>query len=68
MRYFLTEADANRDLDGPLPPHVLKYAAVREPSIVMPWICAACGGQWTEQGSYAVGRCTRCGTPRPANQ
>lgn len=41
--------------------------AKREPPLIMPWICKPCN-DWTEEGSYALGACTRCLTPRPADQ
>ena len=34
-------------------------------SLWLTWRCVTCRGEWTEDGSYAAGKCTRCGTARP---
>lgn len=65
IRYYLTEADDNRDADLPLPAHVVEYACVREPPVLLTWLCEGCR-QWTTDGSYLAGRCKACGTERPA--
>lgn len=52
------EASIERDRDRA--PSVLSL-----PPLIEPWRCPTCHGAWTEAGSYALGRCTRCHTPRP---
>lgn len=37
--------------------------AKREPPLIMTQRCRTCHGEWTEEGSYALGYCTRCHTP-----
>lgn len=40
--------------------------AMREPPLILPWWCeGGCGGGYTDRGSFALGYCTRCGTPDP---
>ena len=41
--------------------HIVKYGARREAPAIMPWVCAV-RRDWTLAGSYAMGRCSRCGT------
>jgi len=64
--YYADEPEEEWDPFRVPSPHIVKYAAVRGKSIVMPWICVTCN-DWTERGSYAREACTRCGTPRPIN-
>lgn len=47
-------------IDDPPGEHIVRYGAKREPPLIMPWVCAVCR-DWTEAGSYAAGKCTRCG-------
>ncbi len=61
--YYVASSAVANDPFKPLPAHVEKYRTVRTPPVIMLWIC--CGGEWTPAGSYAAGRCLRCGKARP---
>lgn len=63
QRYALERDD--RLFDDPPGAHIVKYGARREAPVIEPWRCDGCAGMWTDRGSYAAGRCTRCGTERP---
>lgn len=52
-------------IDAPLPEHVAKWACRRTPGVWLTWACITCRGEWTMDGSYLTGRCSRCGTARP---